>query len=340
MSNSSSSKKTLPLARKFQFKSLLNGWPWAVWIGAALLVILLLPGGLNRVRFYGVAEKTYEYIAPLEDSRITRIYVDLGEYVETGTLIATLENQSLATELLMNQASLLKTRDRVASLRADIEILRLEEAEAKAQLHIWEEQWKRTEALRADNVLLEQEIIDLRPQMAAQRNMIARYPAIFKEMEQRLLTLEEELALIDADKLNQLQMKQSHLVAQKAGVVAEIMQRSGDVVRTGDGIVRISNLSTDRVIAFIPEEMQADIIVGNPCRIISTSSRNTYLGTVESITADIRKLPVFTGFADQFLRGRRMIIQLDDGFTLTPGEQMIVVPDRSLIEQWFGGDES
>jgi multidrug resistance efflux pump len=340
MNNSSTSKKALPLTRKFKFKSLLNGWPWAVWMGAALLVILLLPGGLNRVRFYGVAEKTYEYIAPLEDSRITHIYVDLGEYVETGTLIATLENQSLATELLMNQASLLKTRDRVASLRADIEILRLEEAEAKAQLHIWEEQWKRTEALRAENVLLEQEIIDLRPQMAAQRNMIARYPAIFKEMEQRLLTLEEELALIDADKLNQLQMKQSHLVAQKAGVVAEIMQRPGDVVRTGDGIVRISNISTDRVIAFIPEEMKADIIVGNPCRIISTSSRNTYLGTIESITADIRKLPVFTGFADQFLRGRRMIIQLDDGFTLTPGEQMIVVPDRSLIEQWFGGDES
>ena len=276
MNNSSTSKKRLPLARKFQFKSLLNGWPWAVWIGAALLVILLLPGGLNRVRFYGVAEKTYEYIAPLEDSRITHIYVDLGEYVETGTLIATLENQSLATELLMNQASLLKTRDRAASLRADIEILRLEEAEAKAQLHIWEEQWKRTEALRAENVLLEQEIIDLRPQMAAQRNMIARYPLYLKKWSSAS-TLEEELALIDADKLNQLQMKQSHLVAQKAGVVAEIMQRPGDVVRTGDGIVRISNLSTDRVIAFIPEEMQADIIVGNPCRIISTSSRNTYL---------------------------------------------------------------
>ena len=90
-------------------------------------------------------------------------------------------------------------------------------------------------------------------------------------MEQRLRTLEEELALIDVDKLSQLQMKQSHLVAQKAGVVAEIMQQPGDVVRTGDGIVRISNLSTDRVIAFIPEEMQADIIVGNTCRIhIST----------------------------------------------------------------------
>ena len=57
MNNSSTSKKALPLTRKFKFKSLLNGWPWAVWMGAALLVILLLPGGLNRVRFYGVAEK-------------------------------------------------------------------------------------------------------------------------------------------------------------------------------------------------------------------------------------------------------------------------------------------
>ena len=85
MSRSSTSKKTELLSRKFQFKTLLNGWPCAVCLGAALLVILLLPGGLNRIRFYGVAEKTYEYIAPLEDSRITHIYVDLGEYVETGT---------------------------------------------------------------------------------------------------------------------------------------------------------------------------------------------------------------------------------------------------------------
>ena len=238
----------------------------------------------------------------------------------------------------MNQASLLKTRDRAASLRAEIELLRLEEVEAKAQLHIWEEQWKRTQALRAENLLLEQDLTDLRPQITAQRNMIARYPSIFKQMHQRLATLEEELALLDAEKLNQLQMKQSHLIAQQSGVIAEIMQNPGDVVRTGEAIARISNTTTDRVIAFIPEQMQAEIKVGNTCRIISTSSRNTYLGVVESITADIRKLPVFTGFSDQFLRGRRMVIKLNHGFTLTPGEQMVVVPNRSLIDQWFGGN--
>ena len=60
-----------------------------------------------------------------------------------------------------------------------------------------------------------------------------------------------------------------------------------------------------------------------------------YHGSVKSVTADIRKLPVFTGFSDQLLRGRRIVIEIDDG-SLVPGEQVVVVPDISIIEQWLG----
>jgi hypothetical protein len=49
-----------------------------------------------------------------------------------------------------------------------------------------------------------------------------------------------------------------------------------------------------------------------------------------------RKLPVFTGFSDQFLRGRRIVIELDDGVELPPGERVIMVPNVSIIDQWLG----
>ena len=64
-----------------------------------------------------------------------------------------------------------------------------------------------------------------------------------------------------------------------------------------------------------------DIGEGERCQVIASVSRELYHGQVITVTADIRKLPVFTGFSDQILRGRRIVIELDDGAELVPGEQ-------------------
>lgn len=79
-----------------------------------------------------------------------------------------------------------------------------------------------------------------------------------------------------------------------------------------------------------------DIAEGERCRVIASASREVYIGIVKTVTADIRKLPVFTGFGDQILRGRRIVIELEDGIELVPGEQVVVVPDISVLDQWMG----
>jgi multidrug resistance efflux pump len=119
-------------------------------------------------------------------------------------------------------------------------------------------------------------------------------------------------------------------------VIAEVLHQPGDIVETGDPVVRISNVSTSRIIAFMSEEQRTNITVGEQCRVITSADREILHGVVKSITADIRKLPVFTGFSDQLLRGRRIVIELDPGSELIPGEQVVVVPDISIFEQWFG----
>lgn len=315
-----------------------NGWPWLIWIGAAIAVLILLPGGMHRVRFYGVAERTYEYVSPLESGRLKSLLVNLGDPIHEGMLIGELDNESLASEVLMDQASLMKTRDKVQSIRCDIQSLKLDQAKTAAELKTLEGQWKRTEDLRAKNLILEQDVEDVRPQIEATKDVLAHYPKLIAQLEQRLQLIEADADIYNGEELKALQTAQCRLVARTAGVVAEVLHQPGDVVETGDPVVRISNVSTSRIIAFMPEEKRMDITEGERCKIISSASRAVYHGEVKTVTADIRKLPVFTGFGDQILRGRRIVIEMDDGMELVPGEQVVVVPDVSIIEQWFGKD--
>ncbi len=322
--------------RRHIIRQLFSGWPWIVWLGAAVAVLFLLPGGLHRIRFHGVAERTYEYVAPIEDGRLKSVLVNMGEAVHAGQLLGEIDNASLATEMLMDQASLMKTRDKVHAIGCDVENLKLEQARTAAELQALESRWMRSQELREKNLLLEQDMEDLQPQVDAKRKVLALYPDLIAKLETRLEAAQSEVDLFKSEELRLLQEEQCRLVATTAGVVAEVLHLPGDVVETGDPVLRISNVSTSRIIAFMPEEQRGAIEEGEKCRVITSTSRDIHMGTVKTVTADIRKLPVFTGFGDQILRGRRLVIELDDGVELVPGERVVVVPDISIVDQWVG----
>ncbi len=321
--------------RRHLIRQMFNGWPWLVWIFAAIMVLVMLPGGMYRIRFHGVAERTYEYISPLEDGRLKSLSVDMGDIVEAGQLIGELDNEALAAELLMDQASLMKTRDKVHSIRYELESIRLDQAKTEAGLRALEARWTHTQDMLERRLILEQDVEDLRPQIAATKEILARYPKVVEELEARLADAEQDAEQLDSATLDELVASLCRLKTTMSGVVAEVLHQPGDIVETGDTVVRISNLSTRRVIAFMPEANRMDLALGERCRIITETNRQVYHGEVKSITADIRKLPVNTGFSDQLLRGRRIVIEIDDG-ELLPGEQVVVVPDISIFEQWFG----
>jgi multidrug resistance efflux pump len=322
--------------RRHLLKQLFSGWPWIIWLSAAIAVLVLLPGGLHRIRFHGIAERTYEYVAPIEDGRLKTLLVNMGEAVHAGQLLGELDNVSLATDLLMDQASLMKTRDKVHSIRCEVESLKLEQAKTAAELQTLESSWGRTQSLLSKNLLLEQDIEDLQPQIEATRKVLGHYPRFIAQLETRLEAAQRNVEMFNSEELQQLQSAQCRLEASTAGVVAEVLHQAGDVVETGDPILRISNVSTTRVIAFVPEERLGDIVEGEKCRVIASSSREIHIGTVKTVTADIRKLPVFTGFGDQIMRGRRIVIELDNAAQLTPGERVVVVPNVSVFDQWMG----
>jgi len=327
-----------PLLRqrwRYVARQMFNSWPWLVWLAAAIMVMVMLPGGMYRIRFHGVSERVYEYVSPLVDGRLKSVSVEMGDLVTAGQLIAELDNESLSAELLMDQASLMKTRDKVSSIRYELETIKLEQSRTEAGLRALESQWARTEDLLKKHLVLEQDIEDLRPQIEATQAVLAHYPQVIEQLSARLEDAERDAKQLDSTTLSELVKAQCRLKATMSGVVAEVLHQPGDTVETGDPVVRISNVTTRRVIAFMPEAKRLDLAVGERCRIITETNREVFHGQVLSVTTDIRKLPVNTGFSDQLLRGRRIVITVEDG-ELLPGEQVVVVPDLSIFEQWFG----
>ncbi len=335
MTNQKFKRPPLRQHRRHLVRQMFNSWPWFVWLGAAIMVLVLLPGGMYRVRFHGIAERTYEYVSPLEDGRLKSLTVGMGDIVQAGQLIGELDNEALAAELLMDQASLMKTRDKIHAIRYELESKKLDQAKTEAELLALESRWARTEDMLNKRLVLEQDIEDLRPQIEATRQVLARYPGLIKQLEERLDAAMVDSDKLDSEELTELAAARCRLETTTSGVVAEVLHQPGDIVETGDPVVRISNVSTRRVIAFMPEAHRMDLALGERCRIITEANRQVFHGEVQSITADIRKLPVNTGFSDQLLRGRRIVIDIEDG-DLLPGEQVVVVPDISIFEQWFG----
>ncbi len=320
--------------RRHMIRQMFSGWPWLVWIAAAIMVLVMLPGGMYRIRFHGVAERTYEYVSPLVDGRLKSMNVQMGDLIEAGQLVAELDNEALATELLMDQASLMKTRDKVHSIRYELESLELEQAKTEAELRAMESRWARSEEMLDKHLVLEQDVEDLRPQIEATKAILSRYPRVTEQLKARLADAERDAEQLDSHTLEELVAAQCRLTSTMAGVVAEVLHQPGDIVETGDPVARISTVTTRRVVAFMPEAKRMDIAIGEQCRVITEASRTVIHGRILSITADIRKLPVNTGFSDQMLRGRRIVIEVDGD--LLPGEQVVVVPDLSILEQWFG----
>ena len=83
-------RPTLRQRRHHLVRQMFNGWPWLVWIGTAIIALILLPGGMHRTRFHGVAERTYEHVSPLESGRLESLLVQLGDPIREGQLIGEL----------------------------------------------------------------------------------------------------------------------------------------------------------------------------------------------------------------------------------------------------------
>lgn len=233
----------------------------AVW----LLVTLCLLSAASRhahgadavLQFDGFVEPWEDVeVAALEIGNLQEVSVRVGDRVEAGDVIAVLD------------PSLQESAVAIATIQATMRG-QFNAAKAECDLHLL-----RTEQFRR-----------LRAEGLARPDEIARAEADLRIAQARLLTVEEELKLREAEQQRyELQLERRRVRAPISGTVARIFRKAGEFVSPSDpSIIRLIN--TERLIAVIniPAEYVAPLSVGTPVRVHLAMLRRTVPAAIESI---------------------------------------------------------
>jgi RND family efflux transporter MFP subunit len=179
-------------------------------------------------------------IAAERDGRIVSIHVEIGDHVQRGQVLATLDDRALRTAVDSQTA-------RIASLKAQVGEWQSEQKMDEADL-------RRADQMRADTILSEENWEHTKYKLDEVIAEVARYQA--------------DLAASEAD-LNaaKLQLAQSRVVAPFAGVVGRRSLRIAQEVKKGDVLFWITAEAPLRILFTVPESAMAAFTTGAPLEL-------------------------------------------------------------------------
>ncbi len=115
------------------------------------------------------------------------------------------------------------------------------------------------------------------------------------------------------------------LVAPIDGVISVILHRDGENVSAGDAIVTITATAATRIVAYVPQPMSVEPVVGMPVKVTSRSLRRaTGIGRVESVGAwmgPTKPVLLPQPASQQFVQiGLPVWVSVPPGLKVRPGE--------------------
>jgi len=242
-----------------------------------------------------------------------------------------------------------RSESAVSDAETALETATIQQARDTAELAELRKEQRRREDLLAKRLVGEELASELRPAIAALEQGLAASPALIKVQARRSEQAQKERndmriwLRIDGDRdvsaairdkararmavsesngdLARRRRENYQLRAARDGVVSLILHAPGDVVSSGDPVLRLISRS-HYVVGFLPEVQLAQLTVGE--RVIINRSAGDTAGVgavVESIGPEVQALPGrISPIRGQTLRGRRVLLKLDDGHNFIPGE--------------------
>ncbi len=115
------------------------------------------------------------------------------------------------------------------------------------------------------------------------------------------------------------------LRAPQDGQVTALLAGAGDSVIPGESLVEISPNQTNRVSAYLPENMALSARVGASvfvhCVAAANGVRREYPGTIESLSATVNEAPQrYRTIPNRPVWGRQLVASIDQDVQLLPGE--------------------
>jgi RND family efflux transporter MFP subunit len=194
---------------------------------------------------------------------IKRIYVDVGDHVQDGQMLAELEVPELAAQLSGTDAAVRKSREEIRRAQSDIE--RAKSVHSAA--HSAYTRLKQAADSRA-GLVAQQELDDSEAKDLEAEAQVASTQA-------ELSAAQQQLQMAEANQRQYAALSSySHIVAPFAGVVTARYADTGALVAAGTSsstqatpVVRLAQVSKLRLVLPIPESLAGQIHLGDPVKV-------------------------------------------------------------------------
>ena len=261
---------------------------------------------------------------------VKRIYVDVGDRVKQGQVLATLEIPEMTNDLTRAAAAREHSSSEVQ--RARDGVLRAESAHEATHLS-----YQRLSAVskQRPNLIAQQELDDAEARDRVSEASVAEAKSGLASAQQQV-----QVSTADEDKTKTL-FDYSRITAPFAGVISKRFADTGSMIQAGTAsqtqampVVRLSQIDRLRLVLQIPESVVPHIRIGEPVEVRVPTLNRTFTGTVSR-------------FSDRVAPATRtMETEVDvfnPGFVLIPGmyaeavltlekhDNALAVPVQSIV---------
>lgn len=292
----------------------------------------------NSPEYVGTSEPNSTTILRSQaDGRILELNVEVGDSVTQGSVIGRLDDSILATTVRQEQAQLASLRSELATERLNVRNAQIRLEEARIQLQQAQSDAERYNSLSEIGAISQQQAESF--QTAAE---VARQGVLLAQEEVNIArqavttamgSVERQQAAI-AESLQRQAYTQ--LIAPATGIVISKTQESGNLVREGEEILTIGDLSVVKIIVPISAVDLNSVSLGQTVKVrFDAFGDRVFSGKVSLISpiadASTRKIDLeitVVNLNNEIKSGLLAKIQLP-----TANEARVIVPRSAIVEE-------
>jgi len=283
----------------------------AVWGGAALAIAALLVWQFflkNRGENGSIAssngriEATEIDVAARSSGRIEEIFVNEGELVTAGQVVAKMDTDVLEAQLRQAKAQLRKAQNAVATARSQVAQRESEQAAAQAlvaqreaELNAAQRRAARTSELAETGAVSRQEAEDDRARVQSYAAAVSAAKAQVAAAEAAIVTvrtqvLEAESAVEAAEatvERIEADIADSTLRAPRDGRVQYLVARPGEVVGAGGRVLNLVDLTDVYMTFFLPTAQAGRVALGSEVRLVLDAAPQYVIPAEVTFVADV-----------------------------------------------------
>lgn len=285
---------------------------------------LLLPGNITPV--------TEAVLNARADGYLRRRYVDIGDHVRKGQVLADIEAPELDQQVQQARASLAQTQAALSRTQHAL-------TQARANLHLAEVTVQRWKTLVDRGVVSRQEFDQKQADYEAQQASVESARADVRAAEENVRASEANLK-----RLQNLQSYE-HITAPFAGIITARNVDVGSLISSNGNtpVFRMAQIDTLRIMVDVPEQSSPYIRVGEPAQItLQEFAGRRFSGrvsrTANALDANTRTLPTEVQVPNpQHLLLPNMYAQVTltgvrtERAILIPGDALLVRPNGTQV---------